>query len=94
MSSEGAEVNVLLRGPGIEGVGRRYIFANTDRCASFVEAVNFAYRQGLHDGRARNRAAADGLLIVSGRCPEDLRLRRETWRERLWRILREAASAR
>jgi len=34
-------------------MGRRYVFASKDRCATFVEAVNFAYEQGLRDGLRR-----------------------------------------
>ena len=38
----GHEYRVLLRGPGIDSDGHRYIFATTHRCAAFAEAVNFA----------------------------------------------------
>jgi hypothetical protein len=94
ISSEGAEIDVLLRGPGIEGDGRRYLFANIDRCALFVEAVNFAYRQGVSDGWRRGCEEEEGFLIVSGRRPEDLRLRRETWWEALSRNARRFSLSR
>ena len=49
----GHEYRVLLRGPGIDSDGHRYIFATTHRCAAFAEAVNFAYEQGLREPTLR-----------------------------------------
>ncbi len=72
------EYQVLLKGPGIED-GKVYVFRNTERCASFVEAVNFAYRQGLRDGRRRVVNATGDLLVVTGTTPENMALRREGW---------------
>jgi hypothetical protein len=46
----GGEFKAVLRGPGIESEGRRFVFANTHRCAIFAQAVNFAYEQGFRDG--------------------------------------------
>jgi intein-encoded DNA endonuclease-like protein len=77
------EYEVVLRGPGIDPDGRRYIFANTYRCASFAEAVNFAYRQGFRDGRqAAREESHNELLLVSGSTPENLVARPETWWQR------------
>ena len=81
------EYEVLLRGPGIDSAGRRFVFANKDRCAAFAEAVNFAYRQGLRDGRRRALDEADEpLMMVSGSTPESLLVRSETWLQRLRRV--------
>jgi len=72
------EYQVLLRGPGMEN-GREYVFRNTERCASFVEAVNFAYRQGLRDGRRRVENSTGQVFVVSGTTPENMMIRREGW---------------
>ena len=72
------EYQVLLRGPGIED-GRPYVFRSTERCASFVEAVNFAYRQGLRDGRRRVENRKGELYVVTGTTPENMAIRREGW---------------
>jgi len=88
------EVAVVLQGPGIEQDGRRFVFASLTRCRSFIEAVNFAYEQGLKDGSRRerpNRRESGRILLVSGRTPEDLHLRPERWWEillRRWRRTR------
>ena len=83
------EFAVVLRGPGIEAGGRRYVFANPDRCATFAQAVNFAYRQGFRDGRVAAREDSRGeLLIVSGATPESLVVHPESWwrgTRRRWR---------
>ena len=81
---ETKEYEVVLRGPGLDPEGRRYIFANTNRCAAFVEAMNFAYQQGLRDGR---RESSDRLLIVSGTTPDNLEVRSESWWSRWTRSL-------
>jgi hypothetical protein len=78
------EYQVLLRGPGIEE-GRPYVFRSTERCASFVEAVNFAYRQGLRDGRRRVENSTGELYVVTGTTPENMMLRREGWWGRMKR---------
>ena len=85
ISPAGDEINLLLRGPGIQEGGRQYVFANTARCAAFAEAVNFAYEQGLRDGLRRAAECDDRMVVVTGRSPEDLRLRPERWWERLRR---------
>ena len=83
------EFEVVLRGPGIEAGGRRYVFANPDRCATFAEAVNFAYRQGARDGRMAAHADSRGeLLIVSGSTPDSLEVRLESWWQRTRRLWR------
>jgi hypothetical protein len=90
-ASAGREVDVVLQGPGIRPSGKQYIFATTARCEAFVEAVNFAYRQGLRDAAAglRDGAGQGGspLLVVTGHTPEDLAVRPERWWERLRRTL-------
>ena len=90
---EGDELQVLLQGPGIQSRGKRYVFANADRCRSFAEAVNFAYEQGVRDGMRRACVAAnsrdDRLLLVSGGTPDTLTLRRESWWERIGRRWRD-----
>jgi hypothetical protein len=93
----GEEINLTLRGPGLQQSGRLYVFANTARCAAFAEAVNFAYQQGLRDGRRETARLAAGpsddapdedcVMVVSGRNPDDLRLRPETFWERCKRRL-------
>lgn len=56
VSPDGAsrEFRVLLRGPGIEAEGRRFVFRTTYRCATFAQAVNFAYEQGFRDGMRKS----------------------------------------
>lgn len=78
------EYQVLLRGPGIED-GRPYVFCNTERCATFVEAVNFAYRQGLRDGRRGREDRREDLYVVTGTTPENMTIRREGWWARVKR---------
>lgn len=78
------EFQVLLRGPGIED-SRSYVFRNEDRCASFVEAVNFAYRQGQRDGRRGVENSTGELYVVTGTTPENMGLRREGWWGRMKR---------
>jgi hypothetical protein len=73
------EYDVMLRGPGIDPGGRRYVFASTNRCATFVEAVNFAYEQGLRDGLRRGRMDDNRLLVVTGSTPENMAIRLESW---------------
>jgi len=76
----GREYNVKLCGPGIDSAGRGYVFATTARCATFVEAVNFAYEQGVRDGMARTE------LLVTGSTPDSVSLRVESrwsqWKRR------------
>jgi hypothetical protein len=82
------EFDVLLRGPGIDPTGRRYVFANTHRCVAFAEAVNFAYDQGLRDGLRRRENEKGRLLIVTGATPDALEARPEgLWSRfrRYWR---------
>lgn len=78
------EISVTLAGPGIGAEGKHYVFLNMTRTASFIEAVNFAYRQGLRDGRRRARLEQDSarLTVISGTTPDSLRARRETRVER------------
>ena len=83
------EFEVLLRGPGLKPDGRRYVFANTYRCRAFVEAVNFAYRQGLRDGSFV--AGGDRLMVVAGTTPENMNIRPEGWVARLKRRWRNPA---
>ena len=84
------ECEVVLRGPGIAPDGRRYVFANTTRCAAFAEADNFAYRQGFHEGYNRSLdESGEPLLVISGSTPEGLRAQREPLWQRLrrtWRL--------
>ncbi len=82
------EFRVVLRGPGIGADGRRYVFATTDRAAVFVQAVNFAYEQGLRDGARRNKTEDGCLFLVTGATPESLDIRREGWWEHWKRRLR------
>jgi len=81
----GHEYRVLLRGPGIDSDGHRYIFATTHRCAVFVEAVNFAYQQGLRDGMGLARNEQGRLLVVTGTSPDNVAIRTEGWLSRLKR---------
>ena len=84
-----SEYEVVLHGPGIDAEGRHYIFASKQRCASFAEAVNFAYRQGFRDGRQAATADERGeLTMISGTTPENLVARRETWYQRIRRRMR------
>ena len=83
------EYEVVLRGPGIAPDGRRYVFANTMRCAAFAEAVNFAYRQGFREGyRQAQDDAGEPLLVVSGSTPEAMSIQSEAWWQRIRRRLR------
>ncbi|GEM_PF-5277127 len=87
---DGQEFRALLRGPGLEK-GRVYVFRNTERCASFAEAVNFAYRQGLRDGRRQAENSTGEVFLVSGTTPENMTIRREGWwarAKRRWLRLR------
>lgn len=93
-ASPGREVDVVLQGPGIQESGRQYIFATTQRCEAFVEAVNFAYRQGVRDAtsgsldRFRDSHTMDSrLLVVTGQSPDELAVRPERWWEKLRRSL-------
>lgn len=80
------EYEVVLRGPGIAPDGRRYVFANTTRCAAFAEAVNFAFRQGYREGyKAALDDAGEPLVMISGTTPEGLLARREYWWQKLRR---------
>lgn len=80
------ECEVVLRGPGIAPDGRRYVFANTTRCAAFAEAVNFAYRQGFREGNNRSLdESGEPLLVISGSTPEGLLAKRENWWQKLRR---------
>ena len=77
--AETEEYQAVLRGPGIEPGGRGYVFRNPDRCATFAEAVNFAYRQGLREGRRQaSEAGGEALVVVTGNTPDNLAVRRES----------------
>jgi hypothetical protein len=82
------EFKAVLRGPGIGSDGRRYVFASPHRCATFIEAVNFAYEQGLCDGARRRKYEEGCLFLVTGATPESLSLRPEGWWDRCKRHLR------
>jgi hypothetical protein len=83
------EYEVVLHGPGIEAGGRHYVFRNRERCATFAEAVNFAYRQGFRDGRNAAREESRGeFVVITGTTPENLTARCETWLQRLRRRFR------
>jgi hypothetical protein len=83
-----SEYEVVLYGPGIGAGGRRYTFRNPERCAAFAEAMNFAFRQGVREGRRQVlNEAGEPLLVVSGSTPESLLVRRERWWQRLRRRL-------
>jgi hypothetical protein len=79
------EYRVLLRGPGIDENGRAYVFISPERCATFVEAVNFAYRQGLRDGLRQVESRSGDLYVVSGTTPDNMVIRREPWWARVKR---------
>src|ERR1700744_4237396 len=81
----GKEYEVTLRGPGIAPEGQQYVFRNLERCAIFEEAMNFAYRQGLRDGACHALSANERLWVVSGTTPDNIKVRRETFVERLTR---------
>jgi hypothetical protein len=85
--AETEEYNVILQGPGLDSSGLRYVFANTYRATAFAEAVNFAYQQGLREGKRAN-LTDDRLLIVTGTTPDNMALRREYWWRRLLRYAR------
>src|SRR5579863_8261868 len=88
------EYNVVLHGPGLGSDGRPFVFKSPERCATFIEAVNFAYQQGLRDGR-RSSSRDDGRLwVVTGATPEDLDACPEGWLPRLKRRWRELLSSR
>ena len=78
------EYRVVLRGPGIEE-GRAYVFRSTQRCETFIDAVNFAYRQGLRDGRRGVDVVSGDLYVVCGTTPENMTIRRAGWWARLRR---------
>ena len=82
------EYQVLLRGPGIGDDGKIYVFRSPERCASFIEAVNFAYRQGLRDGRRRRENSRGELFVITGTTPENMRIEREGWLARVQRRVR------
>jgi hypothetical protein len=88
----GKEFNVTLHGPGIAPGGRSYVFRSPERCATFIEAVNFAYQQGLREGSRRPKGGDDRLWIVTGVSPEDLTACPEGWLPRLKRRCRELLS--
>jgi hypothetical protein len=79
------EYRVLLRGPGIDENGKSYVFISPERCATFVEAVNFAYRQGLRDGLRHGENGSEELYVVSGTTPDNIVIRREGWWARVKR---------
>jgi hypothetical protein len=84
------EYNVVLHGPGLGSDGRPFVFRSPERCATFIEAVNFAYRQGLSDGRQASSREDNRLWVVTGATPEDLDACPEGWLPRLkrrWRAL-------
>ncbi len=82
------EYEVVLRGPGIAPDGRRYVFANTMRCAAFAEAVNFAFRQGYREGyKEALNDAGEPLFVISGTTPEGMSIQRESWWQRVRRRL-------
>ena len=85
------EYRVMLRGPGIDGDGRPYVFRSSERCATFVEAVNFAYRQGLRDGHRRAENCNEDLYVVTGTTPDNMVIRRAGWWDRIKRRLLRAA---
>lgn len=90
---DGREVELVLRGPGIQRDGRRYVFASPGRCKNFIEAVNYAYEQGLKDGAEgaeSKRNTGCRLMLVAGRTPHDLYLRPERWWERALRRWRHS----
>src|SRR5271157_2856465 len=84
------EFNVVLHGPGLASDGRPFVFRSPERCATFIDAVNFAYQQGLRDGK-RSSIVDDGRFwVVTGATPEDLAACPESWASRLkrrWRAL-------
>ena len=86
------EYQVVLRGPGIDSEGRRYVFATTHRCAVFVEALNFAYEQGLRDGLSKDSRNEGRYFVVTGTTPDSLEARPEGWWARFKRrhLLRRA----
>jgi hypothetical protein len=79
------EYRVLLRGPGIDENGKSYVFISPERCATFVEAVNFAYRQGLRDGLRHGENGSGEVYVVSGTTPDNMVIRREGWWARMKR---------
>jgi hypothetical protein len=50
-----------------------------------VEAVNFAYRQGLRDGLRHGENGSGELYVVSGTTPDNMVIRREGWWARVKR---------
>jgi hypothetical protein len=88
------EVRVTLQGPGIDPGGVPYVFATEARVELFLEAVNFAYQQGIEEGLRRasgTREQVDrSVVVVAGRHPESLVARRENSWERITRWWRES----
>jgi hypothetical protein len=89
------DIRVTLRGPGIDpATGQHYVFISKERCRTFIQAVNFAYAQGLSDGlrtgwaQSEDPMASGATLMVSGRDPESLFLRKEKLGERIRRAWR------
>ena len=87
------EVKVVLQGPGIDPSGKSYVFATPARCELFVDALNFAYAQGIEEGlrlAAKSRADVDhSVVVISGRHPETLMARPENRWEHVKRSWRE-----
>jgi hypothetical protein len=84
------EFNVVLHGPGLGSDGRSFVFRSPERCVTFIEAVNFAYQQGLRDGRRGPTCDNGQLWVVTGSTPEELTAAPESWLPRLkrrWRSL-------
>jgi hypothetical protein len=79
------EYNVVLHGPGIGSDGRPFVFISAERCATFIEAVNFAYQQGLRDGRRTSSGDGDRFWVVTGSNPEELAASPEGWLRQLKR---------
>jgi hypothetical protein len=79
ISPETDEYKVLLRGPGIEGNGKPYVFRSTERCETFVDAINFAYWEGLRDGLRQREDRGGEFFVVSGTTPDNMVISREGW---------------
>ena len=82
------EYHVVLRGPGIDLDGRRYVFATSPRALAFAETVNFAYEQGMRDGMRRIKREDGRLLVVTGTTPDNVEIRVESWWQRVKRRCR------
>lgn len=55
-----SETEVTLIGPGLHPAGERRVFPNRERAGAYVDALNFAFAQGVHEGLELARLGGNG----------------------------------